>query len=185
MSIYSQETLEVVGLLEDIIIDEMLITQTNVDNDLFEVYRHFIRRLRYEYRWFGIRSKAEFIAKWNDIRNEFVIEDSDFKDSSPSAQMSLLTNITQRMMLVTTPSVWHKNSSLCGHIADVIHVYSQDDTTDENVMYDTQIITTVRRDDIVDILSENKWLVVVILMSWISNRSVLEALGHLTYDDSK
>lgn len=185
MSIYKQEVLEVIGLLEDIVIDEMLITQTSTDNDLFEVYRHFIKRLRYEYRWFGVRTAAEFVAKWNDIRNEFVIEDSDFKDSSPSAQIALLTNITQRMLLVTSPSVWGKNGPLCEHIADVVHVYSQDDAVDSNVMYDAQITTTVSRNDIVDILDKNKWLVVVILMGWISNRCVLEALGHLTYDNSK
>lgn len=183
MLIYRENILEVIGLLEDIVIDEMLITQTDGDTGLFEVYRHFIRRLKYEYRWFGVRTKAEFVAKWNDIRTEFVIEDSEFRDTSPSAQISLLTNITQRMILVTKSELWEKDGGLCEHLANVIHVYNQDDEDDTNVMYDSQITTTVNREDIVDILAKNKWLVVVILMNMISNKCVLEALGHLTYDN--
>lgn len=189
MSIFNNDILEVIEGLEQIILDEYIVLQMDRSSDISKVYQQFLERAKYEYRWFGIRSRGEFTTKWNQLRDEIELEDSPFKDTSPSTQITLLTNITQRLKLVTKPDLWDTEGGLCDSIAQVLRVYSvgSEDILDESEwsMYDSQIATTLSRPDIVNVLKRNTWLVVLILISWVSNRCVLEALGYLTHDTDK
>lgn len=187
-TVYDQHLLKVVGLLEDIIIDEYLMLGLRDRGSIHQIYSDFLQRVKYSYRWFGIRSEGEFVEKWNDLRSEMVLSDSDFVDTSPSTQISLLTQITQRLMLVTVDETWDRGSWLITKIAKCVNVYddtSENSDKDAAVMYDSQIMSTVSTQTIETILGDNPWLIVVILMSWVSNRSVLQALGHIQHDDEK
>lgn len=189
MSIYNHDVLSVIEALEQIVLDEYMVLQINRSSDVSKIYQLFLETAKYEYRWFGIRSEDEFTVKWNDLRSEMIIPDSLFEDASPSTKITLLTTITQRLKLVTKPDLWTEYVGLYDSIARVIRVYSVDseDVPNESewTMYDDQIATTLSHSNIVNVLKGNPWLVVLILISWISNRCVLEALGYLTHDADK
>ena len=182
MLMYNDELLNIINTLEEIVVDEYLVISLNPTTPVNEAYRNFLEKLKYEYRWFGIRSENEFIDKWNDLREAFVINDSDFVDTSPSVQITILSNITQRLSFALHNSHWNEDSTLCTAIARTICIYDSTAIEDEDTLHDAQIATTLSEQDIKRILSKNKWLVVTILINWISNQSVLQALGHLTYD---
>lgn len=179
---YNDELLKIINTIEEIVVDEYLVISLNPTTPVNEAYRNFLEKLKYEYRWFGIRSENEFIDKWNDLREAFVINDSDFVDTSPSVQITILSNITQRLSFAIHDSNWNEDSTLCTAIARTICIYDSTAIEDEDKIHDAQIATTLSEQDIKRILSKNKWLVVTILINWISNQSVLQALGHLTYD---
>lgn len=179
--VYNTEMLEVIGLLEDIVIDEYLVVSLSPPGNMSGIYSSFLNRVKYSYRWFGIRSKSELVEKWNDIRVEMETNDPDFTDTSPSTQVALLTQISQRLKIVTESEVWEDGSWLFECIASTVNIYDHEAYKEEDasVMYDPQISSTLTKDDIIDILESNHWLVVVILLGWISNRCVLQALGRI------
>lgn len=183
MHLYREDMVTVMNALESIVIDEYLVTSLVPNTAVNQVYRNFLEKLKYEYRWFGVRSENEFVEKWNDLRKESFVDDSDFVDTNPSVQTTILSNITQRMALTLSENIWGEDGFLCSHIARTICVYN--DTPEEpgkKKLYDEQISSTLTEEAIRKILSTNKWLIVVILINWISNQTVLQALGHLTYD---
>lgn len=183
MHLYREDVVTVVKTLEDIVVDEYLITSLNPNAAVNRVYRNFLEKLKYEYRWFGVRSESEFVDKWNDLRQESFVDDTDFVDTNPSVQITILSNITQRMSLTLSENIWGEDGFLCVHIARTICVYNDvPEEPGKKKLYDEQITSTLTEEDIRKILSTNKWLVVTILINWISNQTVLQALGHLTYD---
>ena len=188
MQIYNEhmankDMMSIINILEGIVVDEYLVTSLNASAPVNAVYRNFLEKLKYEYRWFGIRSENEFVDKWNDLRSEFVVDDADFVDTNPSVQITILTNITQRLYLTLLDNVWREDGFLCTYIAKTICIYNAEPLeTGMKKLYDDQITSTLTEENICKILSNNKWLIVTILINWISNQSVLQALGHLTYD---
>lgn len=182
------DMITVLNILEQIILDEYASVRYNSKNSpISEIYAEFLLTANSGQIWFGLRDILELTRIWDYLREEVIIRDDKnniiFRDAAAPTRLCALTQITQRLKLIISKNTL---DTAIDSIADVLNIYNSEtlvDTTQPKLedggsmfLYDTGVSTTLPREDLVKYLENNEWLVVYILLSFISKEIVIDAL---------